>query len=101
MPPPHQPSSLPLSLAPPPTDGVFESVDDAIKTLNIFAAAEGYVIIKRRSRKSRNKELRSVDLKCEKGRSHRSYILMVPEKKQQNSGIRLTDYPFQIELYPA
>jgi hypothetical protein len=54
-----------LSLAPPPTEGTFDTVDDALKTLNTFTAAEGYAIVKRRSR-SYNGIMKRVDLKCDK-----------------------------------
>jgi hypothetical protein len=52
-------STMTLSLAPPPTEGSYESVSDALKALNTFAAAEGYAIVKRRS-KSWGGEVRAV-----------------------------------------
>jgi hypothetical protein len=38
-----------LSLAPPPTEGTYESLEDAMKALNTSAATEGYAIVKIRS----------------------------------------------------
>jgi hypothetical protein len=56
-----------LSLAPPPTIGSYESVSDALKALNTFAAAKGYAIIKRRSNSWKGK-IRRINLKCNKNR---------------------------------
>jgi hypothetical protein len=56
-----------LSLAPPPIIGFYKSVSDALKALNTFAAAKGYVIIKRRSNSWKEK-IKRVDLKLNKSR---------------------------------
>ena len=86
-----------LSLAPPPTEGSYESVSDALKALNAFAAAEGYAIVKRRS-KSWGGMMRRVILKCDKGGEKRKQNPADTEKKRSKSS-RLTNCPFSMDLY--
>lgn len=69
-----------MSLAPPPTEGTYRSISEALTALNAFTAAEGYAIIKKRSG-SRGEVLRSVDLKCDKNYKKRAYILKILKKK--------------------
>jgi MULE transposase domain/FAR1 DNA-binding domain len=86
-----------LSLAPPPTTDSYESVSDALKALNAFAAAEGYAIIKRRS-KSWGGMMRRVILKCDKGGKKRKQNPAHTERKRSKSS-RLTNCPFSMDLY--
>jgi hypothetical protein len=65
------PHTRTLSLAPPPTEAIYESVEDAVKALNTFAAIEGYVIVKIRL-KSYREVINRVDLQCNKSGKKKS-----------------------------
>jgi hypothetical protein len=69
-----------LSLAPPPLEGRYSSISDALTALNGFAATEGYVIIKRRSYSYKGL-VKRVDLKCDKDCASKPYISIISEKK--------------------
>jgi hypothetical protein len=87
-----------LSLAPPPLEGRYSSIFDALTALNGFAATEGYAKVKRSY--SYKGLVKRVDLKCDKSCASRPYISVVSEKKQRIKSSRLTDRPFFMELLP-
>jgi hypothetical protein len=86
-----------LSLAPPAED-VYDSLDDAIRSLNIFAATEGYAIVKTRSKSSAG-VMKRVDLQCNKGGKKKAYFSTVSEDKQRILSTRRTNCPFKMQLY--
>ncbi|CAG8702825.1 5351_t:CDS:2, partial [Ambispora leptoticha] len=77
-----------------PSSATYESADELFKNVQSIANSQGYVLIKKRTRRDRYGNLKNMTLRCNRGGVYNS-----SGKLQRQTSTRLIDCPF--ELYAA
>ncbi|KAN0079315.1 hypothetical protein V8E54_004529 [Elaphomyces granulatus] len=88
--------SLGAQLAPPPC-GIYESVEVAIREMNLWAAPLGYAVIKGRTKYRKYKSLQKAWIICDRGKKSR-LLVAAADSKRPNRGTKKTECPFSITL---
>ena len=76
------------------TAKLFETREDLISVIRKTALSQGYVVVIKRSKKSKAGDSHYVVLGCDRGGSYRTFSTI--EEKKKNSASRLIDCPFKI-----
>ena len=80
-----------MDLLPPPENQSYESLSDLVSAINAHAAAQGYAVVIKRSKKSKKGLVRKAWLICDKSRRERNQ----GHGRRQTSS-RKTDCPFEV-----
>ncbi len=79
-----------MELQPPPNEGPYQSIQEALQSLNRYAALQGYAIVKSRSRTYKGKPYR-VYIACDRGGRVRKALV----GRLRQGATRQTGCPFQ------
>ena len=80
-----------MTLQPPPTDDDYYDLNSLIKSVNEFAGAQGYAVVKKRTQVSKKGVLRKAVLMCDRGGNYEAKGHGI---RRGNTTIK-TDCPFQ------
>ena len=81
------------SMEPPPTQELFDNMDDAVSFAKLHAERHGYALTRANLIRDKRKEVRRLDLRCDKGGKKRGEGIL------QNMSTRMTECPFELRLY--
>jgi hypothetical protein len=80
-------------MEPPPTQELFDNMDDAVSFAKLHAERHGYALTRANLIRDKRKEVRRLDLRCDKGGKKRGEGIV------RNTSTRMTECPFELRLY--
>lgn len=80
----------------PPPSAEYRSADELFQSAQTFANSQGYVLVKKRTRKDRHGNLKNMTLRCDRGGVYINSLGLTEETQQRYRNTRLIDCPFEL-----